>query len=95
MSISKSGENWSVVAIVANWMLVGLMQDRRIRLSCFQEMEPPMREMSGGNGAMGCVPKMEEIVGVSVIIEVCQGEDQVDQEAGSFVACHDLLEKEE
>ena len=97
MSISKSRENCStVVSIVANRMPLGLMLDRRTWLSFFQEIEPPMGEMSGGKGAVGCVPKMEEIAGAPVIIEVCLGwgEDHVDlMEAGWIVAWHGLLKK--
>ena len=56
-------------------------------------MFPGNRASNGGNvrrryGAMSCVPKMEETVGVLVMIEACLGkQDLVDQEAGLFAAC--------
>ena len=95
MSISKSRENWSVVPIVANQMPLGLMLERRTWLSCFLEMDLPMGEMSGGAEVTGCGLKIEETVGALVIIKGRRGEGQADQDAGCFVALHDLLVKEE
>ena len=54
-----------------------------------------MGEMSGGDEATGGVQKMEEAVGVLVIIEVYLSEDLAGQKVGWIVAFHDPLEKVE